>query len=195
MNDRIGQRIMAPSVSIWDDGLDLSGTPLPFDFEGMPKQRVDVVKNGTAMGLVYDTTRAHKENGKESTGHALPPELAATYGPLPLNLFMAPGDATLDEMLASTERGLFITRFNYTRPVHPRDAIITGLTRDGTFLIEKGEIAYPVKNLRYTQSYLEALANTEMIGRDLKTLGSYIGVQRVPAVKVREFNFTGKTQF
>lgn len=195
MNDRIGQQIMAPSVSIWDDGLDLGGAPLPFDFEGTPKQRVDVVKNGIPLEVVYDTATARKQDGQESTGHALPPALATTYGPMPTNLFMAAGDATLDEMVASTEHGLLITRFNYTRPVHPRDAVITGLTRDGTFLIENGAIAYPVKNLRYTQSYVAALAQVEMIGKELKTLESYIGAQRVPAVKIREFNFTGKTQF
>ncbi len=195
MNGRVGQQLMAPSISIWDDGLDPSGVPLPFDFEGVPKQRVDIVKQGVALGVVYDTTTAHKEAERASTGHAVHPAMAATMGPIPLNLFMAPGDATLDEMIASTERGLLITRFHYTRPVHPRDAIITGLTRDGTFLIEKGEIAYPVKNLRYTQSYLQALAGTEMVGNELKSLGSFIGVDRAPALKLAEFQFTGATQF
>jgi predicted Zn-dependent protease len=195
MDERIGQQLMAPSISIWDDGLDPGGAPLPFDFEGLPKQRVDIVKEGVAMGVVYDTTTAHKEEGRTSTGHAVHPSMATTIGPLPLNLFMAPGDATLDEMVTSTERGLLITRFHYTRPVHPRDAIITGLTRDGTFLIEKGEIAYPVKNLRYTQSYLKALSGTEMVGKELKTLGSFFGVDRTPALKLAEFQFTGATEF
>ncbi len=195
MDGRIGEQIVAPSISIWDDGLDPSGLPLPFDFEGAPKQRVDIIKEGVAMGVVYDTATAKKDPGRTSTGHAVPPTMAASMGPVPLHLFMAPGKATLDDMIASTERGLLITRFHYTRPVHPRDAVITGITRDGTFLIEKGEIAYPVKNLRYTQSYLEALANTEMVGRELKSLGSYIGVQRAPALKLGGFQFTGATQF
>jgi predicted Zn-dependent protease len=121
--------------------------------------------------------------------------MAATYGPMALNLFMARGEATLEDMVASTERGILITRFHYTRPVHPRDAVITGLTRDGTFLILDGEIAYPIKNLRYTQSYLSALAGTEMVGNTLKTLGSYVGAERVPALKMGEFRFTGATQF
>jgi len=195
MDGRVGQQLMAPSISIWDDGLDPSGVPLPFDFEGSPKQRVDIVKQGVAMGVVYDATTAHKEEGRASTGHAVHPAMAATMGPIPLNLFMAPGNATLDELIASTEQGLLITRFHYTRPVHPRDAIITGLTRDGTFLIEKGQIAYPVKNLRYTQSYLKALAETEMVGKELKTLSSFVGVDRAPALKLAEFQFTGATQF
>ena len=138
--------------------------------------------------------KPNRHSGNSATGHALPPAMA-NMGPFPLNLFMAPGDATLDEMIASTERGLLVTRFHYTRPVHPRDAVITGLTRDGTFLIENGKIAYPVKNLRYTQSYIDALAKTEMIGRELKSLGAFVGCQRVPAIKVAEFNFTGATKF
>jgi predicted Zn-dependent protease len=195
MDGRIGQQVAAPCISIWDDGLDASGLPLPFDFEGMPKQRVDILKNGVAMGVVYDTATAHKVEGQSSTGHALPPTMAANMGPMPLNLFMAPGEHTLEEMIGSTQRGLLITRFHYTRPVHPRDAIITGLTRDGTFLIQNGEIAYPVKNLRYTQSYLEALAETESVGVQIKSLGGYVGMQRAPALKLAAFNFTGATRF
>lgn len=195
MDGRIGRQVMSPSISIWDDGLDPRGLPVPFDFEGMPKQRVDIIRDGVAMGVVYDTATASKKDGRTSTGHALPPAMAANLGPVPLNLVMAPGDATLDEMIASTARGLLVTRFHYTRPVHPRDAVITGLTRDGTFLIENGEVAYPIKNLRYTQSYLAALAKTEMVGRELKLLGGYFGVQRSPAVKLSEFNFTGATRF
>jgi PmbA protein len=195
MNDRLDQQVMAPSISIWDDGLDTAGIPMPFDFEGAPKQHVDIIRRGIAVGPVYDTATAREEENRTSTGHAVPPAMAATYGPMALNLFMAPGDATLEDMVASTERGILITRFHYTRPVHPRDAVITGLTRDGTFLILDGEIAYPIKNLRYTQSYLSALAGTEMVGKNLKTLGSYIGAERVPALKMGEFRFTGATQF
>ena len=195
MNERIGQQVVSPSISIWDDGHDLGGRPMPFDFEGTPKQRVDLIKEGVAMGVVYDTLTASKEEGQSSTGHALPPTMTRNMGPVPLHLFMAPGDATLQDMIASTERGLLVTRFHYTRPVHPRDAIVTGLTRDGTFLIEGGEIAYPVKNLRYTQSYLEALAGTDMVGRETRLLGGYLGGQRAVALKLGAFNFTGVTQF
>jgi PmbA protein len=195
MDGRIGQQIMAPAISIWDDGLDPNSIPLPFDFEGLPKQRVQIVREGVAQGVVYDTATARQVEGQSSTGHAVPPAMAATVGPLPLNLFLATGDATLEEMIASTEYGLLITRFHYTRPVHPRDAIITGLTRDGTFLIQEGAIAYPVKNMRYTQSYIEALAGTAAVGREAKTLGAFIGAQRVPPLKLSRFNFTGVTQF
>jgi predicted Zn-dependent protease len=186
---RIGQQVMAPCVSIWDDGFDLSGVPAPFDFEGVPKQRVDLVKAGQPQGVVYDVATASKQEGQASTGHAIPPQWTVGRGPLPENMFMAPGDATLDEMIASTQRGLLVTRFNYTRPVHPRDVVVTGLTRDGTFVIENGEIAYPVKNLRYTQSYLKLLAGTEMMGREPKTLKSYFGFRQAVALKLAEMSF------
>ncbi len=191
MAGRFGERIMSEAISIWDDGLDARGLPHPFDFEGQPKQRVDLIRHGVAEAVVYDSYTAGKE-GKRSTGHALP--APSTYGPLPLHLFMASGQATLEEMIAGTERGLLITRFWYTRPVHPKLVIVTGMTRDGTFLIERGEIAYPVKNLRFTQSYLDALAQVEQVGRERRLLADFGGADYVPALKLSEFNFTGATE-
>ena len=195
MVGKIGQQIVDPRISIWDDGLDPAGIPLPFDFEGVPKQRVDLIEEGVARGVVYDSYRAGKEEGKASTGHALP--APNTMGPFPLNTFFGPGDATLEEMIASTERGIYVTRFHYTRPVEPTKVVITGMTRDGTFLIENGEIAYPVKNLRFTQSYLEALNHVEMIGREPRLLLGLGDIARdsVPALKLGKFTFTGATEF
>lgn len=189
---KLGQRVMGENVSIWDDGSDPSGLPMPFDFEGVPKQRVDVVARGVANALLYDSYTAHKE-GKESTGHALP--APNTYGPLALNLFMQAGDAQVDDMIRSTKRGLFVTRFHYTRPVHPLLVIVTGMTRDGTFLIEDGKITRPVRNLRFTQSYLDALSNVEAISSDTRLVKGDYGAFRVPWVKVSQFSFTGVTKF
>jgi predicted Zn-dependent protease len=193
MNDRLGQPVMSPQVSIWDDGLDPAGIPMPFDYEGTSKQRIDIVRAGVIAGPVYDRQTAQKE-GRESTGHGLPPEYR-TFGALASNLFMGTGQATLDEMIRSTERGLYITRFWYTRLVHPKDCIVTGMTRDGVFWIEGGELAYPVKNLRFTQSYVKALAEVEVISRSSRLLTSdYTGfATRVPALKIGQFNFTGMT--
>lgn len=195
MAGKIGQRIVDPRVSIWDDGLDPNGTPLPFDFEGVPKRRVDLIQDGVARGVVYDSYSAGKEEGKISTGHALP--APNPMGPLPLNLFFGGGDATLEEMIRDTERGIYVTRFHYTRPVDPMRVVITGMTRDGTFLIERGEIAHPVKNLRFTQSYLEALNHLDGISRTTRLLTGMGGIacDRVPALKVHEFRFTGATEF
>jgi predicted Zn-dependent protease len=194
MVGKIGQRLVDARVSIWDDGLDAEGIPWPFDFEGVPRQRVDLLKDGVASGVVYDSYRAGKE-GRASTGHALPSP--NPFGPLPLNTFFSCGEASLEEMVKSTERGIYITRFHYTRPVEPMRVVVTGMTRDGTFLIEKGEIAYPVKNLRFTQSYLQSLDSVESIGRERRLLMGMMNYGRdsVPALKLSGFNFTGVTEF
>jgi predicted Zn-dependent protease len=192
---KLGEQIVDPRISIWDDGLSLEGLPQPFDFEGVPKQRVDLIQEGIARGVVYDSYRAGKEQGQASTGHALPPTF--TMGPLPLNAFFGPGDATIEEMIASTERGIYVTRFHYTRPVEPSKVVITGMTRDGTFMVENGEIAYPIKNLRFTQGYLEALNHVEMVGKESRLLAGWSALFRstVPALKLGRFNFTGATEF
>ena len=198
MNDRMGKQVMSPLVSIWDDGQDLTGYPIPTDYEGVPKQCVHIVEKGVIGSPVYDTYTANKE-GKQSTGHAIPASLKSYgLGPFPFNLFMAGGENSVDEMIQSTQRGLYIATFWYTRPMHPRDAVITGMTRDGVFMIEDGQLAYPVKNLRFTQSYVEALANVEMLSRETRLLidefDSGINVaSRVPALKISAFNFTGST--
>jgi PmbA protein len=140
---------------------------------------------------VYDL-RTAKQAGVSSTGHALPPP--NPEGPFPLNLFMQPGDASVEEMIAATERGLLVTRFHYTNVVHPIESTITGMTRDGTFLIEDGQVAHPVKNLRFTQSIVEALTGTEMIGRETELASEFFfSASRVPALKVASFNFSGRS--
>lgn len=193
MNDRLGQQLMSPLVSIWDDGLDVLGSPLPFDFEGVPKQRVDIVKKGVVMGPVFDRYTGAKM-GKPSTGHA-PPINFRGFGPIAMNLFMAPGKISVEDMISSTKKGLYINRFWYTRLVHPRECVMTGMTRDGVFMIEDGEVAYPVKNLRYTMPYVQVLANVEGVGKASHLLVSDDGgfSVRVPALKVTGFTFTGST--
>jgi PmbA protein len=195
MTGKLGRQIVDPRVSIWDDGLSPDTIPWPFDSEGVPKQRVQLIEGGIARGIVYDSYCAGKEAGKTSTGHAVPPP--NTLGPFPLNVHFAPGEATLDDMIRTTERGIYVTRFHYTRPVEPARVVITGMTRDGTFLIQDGEIAYPVKNLRFTQSYVEALNHVEMIGGDTRLLLGMRDIARisVPALKLGAFSFTGATEF
>ncbi len=194
MTDRFGQRVVDERVSIWDDGRDLTGLPMAFDFEGVPKQRVELIKNGVANAVVWDTrTAAQAGGGQRSTGHALPP--LNPVGPMPLNQFMAPGDATIEELLAQVERGLWVTRLHYVRAVHPKETIITGMTRDGTFRIENGELVAPVKNLRFTQSIVEALNHLRAVGRDTKLLSGWLGAVRAPALLVEGFHFTGVTEF
>jgi len=194
MATRLGQKAMSPEVNIWDDGLDPAGFPMPFDFEGVPKQRVDIVKDGVVIGPVYDRKSAKKE-GKTSTGHGLPPNMRFFSGSIAGNLFMGAGRKTTDEMIQETERGLYITRFFYTRLVHPPDCVITGMTRDGVFMIENGKLTYPVKNLRFTQSYVNALAGVAGLGCETRLLLNQFGGfgMWVPALKLDKFNFTSST--
>jgi PmbA protein len=195
MNGRLGQRIMSESVNILDDGLSTDGVPMPFDFEGVSKRVTPIVASGVAMTPVYDSFTAGREEGKQATGHATPPSPQGRFGPAPLNLFLRPGNATLEDMIKSTKRGLYITRFWYTRTVHPRDAVVTGMTRDGTFVIRDGEIAHPVKSMRFTQSYVDALNQTESIGKVSRVLRSGLGgATSVPAVKLGQFRFTSSTK-
>jgi PmbA protein len=194
MSGRLGEQVMGENVTIWDDGLAGDTVPSPFDYEGVPRQRVTFVENGTARDVVWDSYTAGKEGGgRESTGHALP--AGSTFGPVPGNMFLATGDATLDDMVASTERGIWVSRFWYTRPVHPLNVVVTGMTRDGTFLIENGKVTSPVRNLRFTQSYLEAMNNVEAIGRSSMLCQAIAGVSRVPALKVRNWTFTGVSEY
>ena len=192
MAGRFGQQIVDPRISIWDDGLDPAGLPMPFDFEGVPKHRVDIIRGGVAAGVVYDRQTAAKE-GREPTGHGLP--APNTRGPMPGNLFMAAGTATREEMLRALGRGLYVTRFHYVNPVHPLKAVLTGMTRDGTFLIENGEIAAPVKNLRFTQGVLEALSQVVAVGAHTVLGRGWFGGTRAPDLALGEFRFSGATQF
>ena len=189
MNGIMGQPAMSPQVTIWDDGLDPAGWPVPFDTEGIPRRRVPMITKGMVGEPVHNSYTAAKEGGS-STGH----QVNFTGGPVASNLFMEPGDGTLDGMVASTGRGLYITRFHYTRLMHNKGCVMTGMTRDGTFLIEDGRISYPVKNLRFTQSYVEALASVEAVGARTKLLLNEFGfATRVPMLKLGSFNFTGVT--
>jgi len=192
MGGHFGQQIMDPKVSIWDDGLGEGTIPMPFDFEGVPKEKVDFISKGVAKGVCYDSYTAFKE-GKRSTGHALP--APNTFGPLPMNQFMGLGTATKEEMLAGMDRGIWVTRFHYTRHLHPLTVAVTGMTRDGTFLVEKGEITRPIKNLRFTQSYVDALKEVDLIGRSARLEGGNFTYNRVPALKLPRWNFVSATEY
>jgi predicted Zn-dependent protease len=193
MVGRIGSKAMSPLVSIWDDGRDSTGFPLPFDFEGLPRQKVKIIDEGIIGSPVYDRYTAAKDSVK-TTGHASPPNIQWLTGPIALHLYMGAGDTSLEEMIQSTDRGLYINRFWYTRTVHPKDCIITGMTRDGVWMIENGELAFPVKDMRFTQSYVQALANVISVGANRHlTIQEYGGAFYVPALKIVDFNFTSRT--
>ncbi len=185
-----GRRVGSSLVTIVDDGRDPAGLPEGFDAEGVPKERLTLLDAGVCRDLAHDAQTAARV-GRRSTGHGLP--APNPYGPFPTNMLMAPGDASLDELVGGLDRGLLVTRFHYTNPVHPKRVIITGMTRDGTFLVERGRIVGPVRNLRYTMSYLDALANVEAVGRERRCLRGFLGGCVVPALRLSSFSFTGAT--
>jgi PmbA protein len=187
----LGTRVMGENVDIWDDGADPSGLPATIDFEGVVKRRVDLIRDGVANAVVHDAATGSRA-GASSTGHGLPaPNLV---GPMALNLFMAPGETPRDELIAGVKRGIWVTRFHYINPVHPKKAILTGMTKDGTFLIEDGQLARPLLNFRFTQSVPEAFSDVRAASRETKLVpGEFFGAARPPAVHLGSFNFTGVT--
>lgn len=192
MKDKFGRQIMSQNISIWDNAYDPNTIGFTFDFEGVPKEKVVFIEDGVAKGICYDSYTANKE-GKKSTGHALP--APNPYGPLPLNLVVAPGDSSLAQMIKTSERAVLVSRFHYTNLEDPIRTVLTGMTRDGTFLIEDGEIKTPVKNLRFTQSIVEALSKVELVSMDRELKEGMLGASYMPWLKISEFNFTGVTQF
>lgn len=193
--NRFGEKMVDEKVTVYDDGLDPEGLQIPFDFEGLPKKKVTFFDKGVAKEVTYDSFTAGRE-GKKSTGHGLiPPN---TEGPIPINLLMMGGESSLEEMVKSVRRGIYVTRFHYTNVVEPMKAVITGMTRDGTFLIEGGEIKRPVKNLRFTESVLKALSRVTGISKNRRICSEGTVYSRrfvtgtvVPAVKIDGFNFSG----
>jgi predicted Zn-dependent protease len=190
-----GQQVLSPALSIYDDALDPRTLAVPFDWEGVPKQRVDLIEKGIARDMVYDSITAVRD-GVSSTGHALSPLRDRYYSsPLPTHLIIPPGTETMDEMIAKTPHGLLITRFWYVREVHFGRATVTGMTRDGTFEIRHGKIAQAVPNLRFTQSLVDAFSQVVSIGDQQKLVNQFNGAFLVPAIKIDQFNIVGQSTF
>ena len=182
----LGRAQLDPSITLWDDATDPRAISRGFDGEGTPKRRVDLVDEGVSVALCYDRRTAAKA-GTESTGHGLG---GGHSGGIATNLFLAPGERSPEELLASVERGLLVTEFWYTRILDPKTQVVTGLTRNGTFLIEGGEVVGGVPNLRFTQSYFDALrpGNVLGAGNDARL---FDGTYHVPTVRLAGWNFTG----
>lgn len=192
-----GMKIASPSVSIWDDGTNPLSFQIPFDFEGMPRKKVTFINRGIAEDVVHDVLSAARAN-VESTGHAVPADYSE--GPIPLHLEMAGGTSSKDEMVSSMKRGLLVTRLHYIREVHALKTMVTGMTRDGVYLVENGRVTARVKNFRFTESILRALSNVLAISNDRKLVAAEINggmptAVIVPKVLVSKFAFTGSTQF
>jgi len=190
LSGRLGERVVNERVTIVDDALADDAMGLTFDYEGQPKQRVAMIERGVALSPVTDSYWAAK-TGLPDTGHALPAPNA--FGPLPLNVVMEPGEATMEELIGSVKRGVYVTRFHYVNIEDPISVLLTGMTRDGTFLIENGTLSRPLKNLRFTQSAVEALASCEGATAARRFLGTEEGATFVPGLLLGTFTFTGQT--
>lgn len=189
--DRIGAKIADERITVTDDAHLPETIGIPFDFEGVPRQRVPLIEAGVAREPVTDSYYATKL-GLPNTGHALPAPNA--YGPLPLNLSLSAGDMTEADMIASVDRGVYVTRFHYVNVEDPMKLVLTGMTRDGTFLIENGALSRPVKNLRFTQNLLDALSHLGGVGSERVLIGpGEGGATLVPALLLERWNFTGQT--
>lgn len=189
---RMGTKLLGESITLWDDVYHPLQTGAPFDGEGLPRQKVMLVECGVPRNLVYARATAKKMKTKPSGhGFSLPNE----YGEAPMNLVFAGGDKSVDDMVGSTERGILVTRLWYIREVDPYEKILTGMTRDGTFLVENGRITGGIRNFRFNQGVLEMLSKVEMLGVPVRGAGEESFEMVVPAMKVRDFHFSEMTKF
>jgi predicted Zn-dependent protease len=192
LSGRTGEKLFGENISIADDVYDPAQSGAPFDGEGVPRQRLSLVDRGVIQHVAYSRQAAQKA-GVEPTGHGFP--LPNDIGEAPANIVIAGGDTTLDQMIASTERGLLVTRLWYIREVDPYQKIMTGMTRDGTFLIDGGQIAGGVRNFRFNQGLVELLRNVESLSRSVRASGEEAIDMVVPAMKVHDFHLTEVTRF
>ena len=190
MTDRVGQRLVSPLITLADNALDPSGPGLTFDYEGQPKRRVELISQGVVTRPVTDSYWAAR-TGRANTGHALP--APNRMGPIPLDLEFQAGDSDAEKMISSVARGVYVTRFHYVNISEPVRVELTGMTRDGTFMIENGELTRPVRNLRFTQSAIEALDTTLAVSSTRVRTGED-GRVLAPHLLLERFAFTGQTE-
>ncbi|MCC7430369.1 TldD/PmbA family protein [bacterium] len=188
LSGKLGEKIFGENVTVFEDPYDEIFPGTSFDFEGMPKKTVKLVEKGVAKEMVQDRYTAQKMQTK-STGHALP--FPNNAGPFPTSVKFYGGNSSLQEMIETTERGLLVTHFHYTNTLDHFNLILTGMTRDGLWLVENGKITKPVKNLRFTDSMVRVLNNVELLSKEVFFAnGSLV----CPAAKVKNFHFSSKTE-
>ena len=204
LTGRIGKKLFGENITITDDVAHPLQAGSPFDGEGMLRQRVPLVENGVVKRVVYARGTAarmkrseHRDNVGPitTTGHGFP--LPNETGEMPLNIVFAPAGnpQSLEQMIASTERGVLVTRLWYIREVEPFEKMMTGMTRDGTFLVENGRVTGGIRNFRFNESLIHMLSNVEAMSTPVRSCGEESFDMVVPAMKVREFNFTEVTKF
>jgi predicted Zn-dependent protease len=204
LNDRMGTQLFGPNITVWDDVYHPLQVGSPFDGEGMKRHRVKLIDNGVVTAVAYARASARRMRESELTGKvgpivptghgfALPNEI----GEAPMNMVFERSGLTqsVEQMIASTERGILVTRLWYIREVDPYEKLLTGMTRDGTFLVENGKISRGIRNFRFNESLIHMLQNVEAMSEPLRASGEESMDMVVPAMKVRGFNFTETTKF
>jgi PmbA protein len=192
LNDRMAKKIFGENITIRDDAHHPLQSGAPFDSEGIARKPLLLVESGVVREIAY-SRQAAALAGVAPTGHGFP--VPNEIGEAPVNIVIAGGETPLDEMIASTERGILVTRFWYIREVDPYEKIFTGMTRDGTFLIEGGRVTGGVRNFRFNEGLMEMLSNVESMSAPVRASGEEAADMVVPAMKVRDFNFTEVTRF
>ena len=192
LNGRMGTQLFGKNITITDDVYHPLQLGPPFDGEGISRQHVQLVDRGVPKSLVY-SRRSAKAAGKKPTGHGFP--LPNEYGEAPMNLVFSGGDSSIENMIATTDHGFLVTRLWYIREVDPYEKVMTGMTRDGLFLVENGRVTSAARNFRFNQSLLEMLRNVELLGPAVRATGEESFEMVVPAMKVRNFHFSEVTKF
>jgi PmbA protein len=192
LTDRIGEQLFGKNITIRDDVYHPLQAGAAYDGEGVPRKRLTLVDGGVPREIAYSRASAHKA-GVSPTGHGFP--LPNEAGEMPQNIVIEGGNTTLEDMIASTDRGILVTRLWYIREVDPYEKIMTGMTRDGTFLIEGGKVTGGLRNFRFNQSVIELLKNVEALSPAVRASGEEAFDMVVPAIKAHDFNFTEVTRF
>ncbi|MEW6262732.1 MAG: metallopeptidase TldD-related protein [Thermodesulfobacteriota bacterium] len=198
ISGRLGEPLFSPLVDIWDDATDPRGLAEPFDAEGVAKNRIELVKAGVPQGFVHDSLTAASA-GVETTGHAFP-ATSAVYGPIPAHLFFGPGNKSLKELISEMERGVLVSRLHYVRCLEAASVRVGGVTGDGAFLVERGRIVGPVRQMRFSESIMDLLRRVDGVGREWQTVrrqtqgpgpvSIYPSAFTLPAVKVESLGLT-----
>jgi PmbA protein len=192
LNDRLGTKLFGDNIHISDDVAHPLQAGVPFDGEGLRRRKLALVDAGVPREVAYARSSARKA-GVEPTGHGFP--VPNEIGEAPMNIVIAGGSTSIEKMIASTARGILVTRFWYIREVDPFSKIMTGMTRDGTFLIEDGHLTCGLRNFRFNQGLIELLNNVEALSPTVRASGEEAFDMVVPAMQVRDFHFTEVTRF
>lgn len=190
--DNLGKKIFSDKLTIYDDPSDKSYPALLFDMEGMPRKKIVLVENGVLKNLVTDKKTSKLCNMPYTANSLFEPN---GFGAIPFNMSVECGKKSLSDIIKDTEKGILVTEFHYTNVLKPKTIEMTGMTRNGTYLIENGKIKKAIKNMRFTQNMVEALNNIEDISDKSEIFKGWSSVIKTPAIKIKEFNFTSTTEF